>query len=361
MNQRRKKSTKRRAQPAVKDPFAEREARRYEKPIPSREAILALMSEEGGVLGQEEIAEALAIRGEQDQEALRRRLAAMTRDGQLIKNRRGGYGLSKKMDLVPGRVIGHPDGYGFLKPDAGGEDLFLPPKQMRMVLHGDRVLGMVTKVDHRGRREGAVAEVLERANQQVVGRYRSDAGIGFVVPDEARISQDVLIPPEKRGKSKDGDMVVVRIVHQPDARRQPVGEVVEVLGKRMDVNLAADIALMSHGIPSDWPEEVLDHARRVPGEVTADQRKGREDLRDLPLVTIDGADAKDFDDAVYCEPQGKGFRLIVAIADVSAYVRPESDLDLEAIRRGTSVYFPERVVPMPVSYTHLTLPTKRIV
>lgn len=346
MKKSQKKQGSGRGTPRVKDPFSEREQRRYERPIPSREAILACMAEEGGVMTHEEIAEALAIREEQDHEALRRRLAAMTRDGQIIKNRRGGYGLSRKMDLVAGRVIGHPDGFGFLKPDGAGEDLFLPPKQMRLVLHGDRVLGMVTKVDHRGRREGAVAEVLERANQQVVGRFRSDAGIGFVVPDEARISQDVLVPPQDQGKAKDGDMVVARVVHQPDARRQPVGKVVEVLGKSMDAGLAAEIALMSHGIPSEWPEEALDQARRVPGEVTPDQRKGREDLRDLPLVTIDGADAKDFDDAVYCEPTRGGYRLIVAIADVSSYVTVESPLDMEAIKRGTSVYFPERVVPM---------------
>jgi len=307
---------------------------------------MALLARGKGVLGGQAIAESLGIESERDLEALRRRLAAMTRDGQLARNRRGGYGLAVKMDLVPGRVIGHPDGFGFVHPDAGGEDLFLPPKQMRLVLHGDRVLASVTRVDRRGRREGAVAEVLERANDTVVGRFQVESGIAFVVPDEPRIHQDVMIPAGREAEARSGDMVVTRIIEQPDARRQPVGEVVEVLGVTMNARLAGDIALMSHGIPSDWPREALAQADGVAQTVSGKQRRGREDLRKLPLVTIDGADAKDFDDAVYCEPAGRGFRLIVAIADVSAYVGPDSPLDEEAQRRGTSVYLPDRVVPM---------------
>lgn len=346
MSRKGRKTTARNKRPAVEDPYAEREARRYEHPIPSREAILALLAGESGVLTREEIAERLDIQGDAEQEALHRRLRAMTRDGQLVVNRRGGYGLSSKMDLIAGRVIGHPDGFGFLQPDVGGEDLFLPPREMRRVLHGDRILASVTRVDRRGKREGAVAEVLERANDRIVGRFRSEAGIAYVIPDEPRIHQDVLIHPDSRRGANHGDMVVVRIVEQPDARRQPVGEVEEVLGGEMSARMAADIALMSHGIPSDWPQEALKQADAVLQEVSAEQRKGREDLRELPLVTIDGADAKDFDDAVWCEPAGDGFRLIVAIADVSHYVTPDSPLDLEAQRRGTSVYFPDRVVPM---------------
>lgn len=341
-----KKAKQGRKDTAVRDPHARREAARYAHPIPSREAIMALLARGKGVLSGQAIADGLGIESERDLEALRRRLVAMTRDGQLARNRRGGYGLAEKMDLMPGRVIGHPDGFGFVHPDAGGEDLFLPPKQMRLVLHGDRVLASVTRVDRRGRREGAVAEVLERANETVVGRFQVESGIAFVVPDEPRIHQDVMIPSGSEGEARSGDMVVTRIIEQPDARRQPVGEVVEVLGATMNARLAGDIALMSHGIPSDWPREALRQADAVPTAVSEKQRRGREDLRKLPLVTIDGADARDFDDAVYCEPAGKGFRLIVAIADVSAYVKPDSPLDEEAQRRGTSVYFPDRVVPM---------------
>jgi ribonuclease R len=283
---------------------------------------------------------------EVDRVALDRRLRAMTRDGQVLRNRRDGYLPVDEAQLVPGRVIGHPDGFGFLTPDEGGDDVFLTAREMRSLLHGDRALVRITGIDRRGRREGAVVEVLERRNESVVGRYFQEGGIGFVAPDSKRLNQDVLIPPENIGEARDGQIVIAAIVEQPTKRNQPIGRIVEVLGDHMAPGMEIDISMRSYGLPHEWPETVTAEAGEFPAEIPQSAATGRVDLRKLPLVTIDGEDAKDFDDAVYCEPQGKGWRLLVAIADVSAYVNPGSALDDEARNRGTSVYFPGRVIPM---------------
>lgn len=333
---------------AVADPHAEREATRYDNPIASREAILALLDAADGPLGFAAIAAAIGI-GPDDEaqvEALRRRLRAMERDGQLLCNRRGGYAPVQRIELIAGRVIGHPDGFGFLVPDAGGDDLFLGPREMRRVLHGDRLLARQSGIDRRGRPEGVVVEILERANKEVVGRYVEESGIAVVVPDNRRIHLEVLIPREGIGGATPGQIVVAEIVEQPDFHRQPIGRIREVLGDYRAPGLEVEIAIRSHGLPHVFPDPVLQAAADFGASVPAAARRGRLDVRDLPLVTIDGEDARDFDDAVYAERDGRGWRLLVAIADVSWYVRPEDVLDQEATLRGTSVYFPDRAIPM---------------
>ncbi|OGT19610.1 MAG: ribonuclease R [Gammaproteobacteria bacterium RBG_16_57_12] len=333
-------------QKSPQDPHAEREAGKYEKPIPSREHIMAVLHHQGVPLNFNKLAKALNLYEENDLDALQRRLNAMERDGQVLRNRRNGYGLMDKMDLVRGRVVGHSDGFGFLIPDEGGEDLFLSFKEMRGVLHGDRVAARVTGTDRRGRKEGAVIEVLERHNHQVVGRFALEGGIGFVVPDNKRINQDILIPPDKYRGASPGQFVVADIIEQPTRYRQPIAAISEVLGDHMAPGMEIDVAIRTYELPHEWPQDLLEEIKAFSHEVPEQAKQGREDIRSLPLVTIDGEDARDFDDAVYCEPHGKGWRLLVAIADVSAYVAPATALDQEAIKRGNSVYFPERVIPM---------------
>jgi ribonuclease R len=323
----------------------------YPTEIPSREEVLERLAEAGVPVSQEELFEQLAVRGAAEREGLDRRLAAMERDGQILRNRRGALILPDKAGLIKGKVIGHPDGFGFLKPEDGREDLFLEPRQMHKVLHGDVVLARVTGVDRRGRTEAGIVEVLERANQKVVGRLFIEHGIAFVVAENKRISQDILVMPESLDGAREGQVVVAEIVQQPTRNAEPIGRVVEVLGNYADPGMEIEIALRKHDLPYEWPRAALDEAKRLPRTVAAKDLKGRRDLRKLPFATIDGETAKDFDDAVYCEAQGKGsksraYRLWVAIADVSHYVRPGDALDREAYDRGNSVYFPRRVIPM---------------
>ncbi len=328
------------------DPWAAREAQRYEHPIKSREFILQYLTDCRQLLSLEQLANAFKLSNERDLEALSRRLSAMVRDGQLVRNRRGAYGVTKKMDLVRGRIIGHPDGFGFLVPDDGEPDIYLSHKQMRPVMHGDRVIARVMGLDRKGRREGAIVEVLESNTRELVGRFHQEGGLGFVAPSNKYFSQDVIIPPSQEVKATVGQIVVVAIVEQPSRRSQPVGRIVEVLGDHMAPGMEVEIAIRSCGLPRDWPAEVLREMDSFPTEVSEEDKAGREDISSLPLVTIDGEDARDFDDAVFCEPHGKGWRLIVAIADVSSYVLPGAALDNEALSRGNSVYFPQQVIPM---------------
>jgi ribonuclease R len=330
------------------DPHAAREAQRYDNPIISRESLIHFLSDAAGPLTVEDIAAHFELTAPDRLEALSRRLNAMLRDGQLLMNRRGGFAVAAQLDLVAGTVIAHPDGFGFLKPTdkASGDDLFLPPAEMRKVLHGDRVLASVTNVDHRGRREGAIVEVLERRISRIVGRYAERAGIGTVVPDDRRILIELLIPADARGEARDGQLVVAEMTEPPARGQPPIGRILVVLGDKLTPSKVVEMAIHGHDLPHEFAPETLQEAEQVPTEVTAEAIRGRVDLRKVPLVTIDGEDAKDFDDAVWCEPDAKGFRLIVAIADVSHYVRPGSALDDEATARGTSVYFPGFVVPM---------------
>jgi ribonuclease R len=319
---------------------------RIKASAPSREEILSLLEDHGKPLLRRQLVERLAVVSDDSREILRRRLRAMERDGQLVKNRRNAFGLPAKMDLVAGRVSAHRDGYGFVMPDDGETDLYLSPRQMRSVLHGDRVLASVIGVDARGRREGAVREILERAHDRVVGRFVEESGIALVVPDDPRINQDILIPLKDTSGARPGQIVVAEILQQPGERQPPVGQVVEILGKSGAPGMATEIAIRNFGLPFEWPAGVEKAAAAFGDSVDVSMTKGRKDLRELPLVTIDGADARDFDDAVYAQRRKNGWRLVVAIADVSSYVKPGSDLDQEAELRATSVYFPGRVIPM---------------
>ena len=330
----------------VHDPYADREASRYERPIASREAILTLLEKQGELMTIETLARALHLSAPQDLDALSRRLGAMLRDGQLIQNRRGGYGVATKLDLIRGGVIANAEGFGFLRPEEGGEDLYLSPAEMRKVLHGDRVLASVVGVDRRGRSQGAIVEVLERRSPRLVGRVVEENGLVLVAPDDRRLHQDILITPGKERGARSGQIVVVEITDQPTAQRGPMGRILSVLGERLTPSLVVEMAIASHDLPHEWPAVVLRDAAQVEPEVSAAEIAGRVDLRNVPLVTIDGEDAKDFDDAVWAEPNEHGFRLIVAIADVSHYVSPGTPLDAEAYNRSTSVYFPGFVVPM---------------
>ena len=316
---------------------------KYLVSIPERTEIIEFLQRSGVPLQLPDIAQALDVTSSDERAALSKRLKAMLRDGQLIRNRREGYGLLDKMDLVAGRVIGHADGYGFFRPEQGGEDLFLPMQQMRGVLHGDHVVVRYGGYDRRNRREAVIVEVLEHVNHLVVGRFYKEGSVAFVAPDNKRLHQDVLIPPHQRKKARSGEFVVVQITHQPDKHTQPLGKVTEVLGRAGSVDMATEIALRAYQIPYQWPDGV---SAELAGLGWKQAIKGRENLRGLPLVTIDGEEARDFDDAVYCEKQSRQWRLVVAIADVSHYVKPGTALDRVAFERGNSVYFPNRVVPM---------------
>lgn len=330
-----------------KDPFADREARNYDNPIPSREFIMHYLEELGRPASKEHLIRAFKLKNEEEKEAMRRRLLAMMRDGQLMCNRRGSYGLVDKMDLIRGRVIGHPDGYGFVVPDTGEKDLFLSDRQMRQVFHGDRVLVRERGLDRRGRREAVIVEVLERNTDRIVGRLISEGGLLFVIPDNKHITQDILIPPHQRNNAKDGQIVMVELMTPPTMRTQAIGRILEVLGEHMAPGMEIEIALRAHNLPYTWPHEVQLEIQQFAKEVPEADKQGRTDLRHLPFVTIDGEDARDFDDAVYCKPNPKGgWQLYVAIADVSHYVKPGTALDEEAANRGNSVYFPSQVIPM---------------
>jgi ribonuclease R len=342
------KSTKKLSKIRSADPELAREMNKYEYPLPSREYILQMLTEAGVPLSLLRLAEALDIAPHEAQD-FQRRLGAMARDGQVMQNRRGDWLLPDKADLIRGRVQGHADGYGFLVPDGGGADLFLSAKEMDKVLHGDRAMARVVGIDRRGRPEGKVVEVLERANRRIVGRVFCEHGVWFVVAENRRISQDILLAPlegKKALQPKAGQVVIVELIEQPSRQSQPIGRVVEVLGNYADPGMEIEIALRKHEMPFEFSPEALAETKALPDKVRKSDWKDREDLTQLPLVTIDGETAKDFDDAVYCEPQGKGFRLVVAIADVSHYVRAGGVLDQEAQERGNSVYFPRRVIPM---------------
>ena len=313
---------------------------------PERKEIIEMLEKRGRPLQRKDIVDALKVESDDSREILRRRLRAMVRDGQLIQTRRNAFGLPARMDLVKGRISAHRDGFGFVIPDDGGSDLYISSREMRKVLHGDRVLAGVTGTDRHGRREGMIADVLERANDSVVGRYVEENGIALVVPDDPRINQDVMIPLKDTAGARPGQVVVATIVTEPTARQSPVGKITEILGQSGAPGMATEIAIRSHGLPYEWPDGVEAGAEAFGDSVPEDMKTGRKDLRDLPLVTIDGADARDFDDAVFAKKQGKGWRLIVAIAEVSSYVQPGSLLDDEATHRSTSVYFPSRVIPM---------------
>ncbi|MBF3418032.1 ribonuclease R [Burkholderia pseudomallei] len=321
---------------------------KYPYPIPSREEILGVLRTSDAPLAANDIAEALSIK-RQEREGFFRRVAAMERDGQIRLDKRGHYQLTHPSNFVAGRVQGHRDGYGFVIRDDGQDDLFLPNAEMQKVMHNDRVLARIVGYDRRGRPEGHVVEVTERANKRVIGRLLNENGALIVAPEDKRISHDILVTQNAK-KAKVGQVVVVELTDFPSRHSQPLGRVCEVLGDIDDPGMEIEIAVRKYGVPHEFGAQALGEAAALPDKVRPADLRYRVDLRDVQLVTIDGEDARDFDDAVYCEPaavgRGEGFRLIVAIADVSHYVQPGSPLDADAVERSTSVYFPRRVIPM---------------
>ncbi len=262
--------------------------------------------------------------------------------------------ISGLLDEIEGTVQGHRDGHGFVSRDDGGPDIYLPPNEMRAVLHKDRVKARIVRSDRKGRPEGRVVEIVERPPQPIIGRLLHESGIWLVAPEDKRYGQDVLIPKTATGSAKPGQVVVVELVEPPALFGQPVGRVKEVLGEIDDPGMEIEIAVRKYSVPHEFSDACIALARTLPDKVLPADKQHRVDLTDVPLVTIDGEDARDFDDAVYCEPatQGRGksavtgWRLLVAIADVSHYVQTGSAIDVDAYDRATSVYFPRRVIPM---------------
>ena len=331
-----------------RDPAADREAARYEHPIASREFILDELRKAGAPLAFPALRERVASGATNETEALRRRLRAMCRDGQLLIDRRGRYALVEKLDLVRGRVRMQRSGHARLAvEDSDGKQVFIHERQARVLMDGDRVLVRLRPWEEGDEPEGVVVEILERNPALIVGRYHAEGGIAFVEPERNRLNQDIVIPPDADGGARNGDYVKVELSVAPGLHQPPVGRVVEVVGGADSSGVEADIVLEAFGIPQRFSRTALKQAAGFGATVAESDKQARVDLRSLPLVTIDGADARDFDDAVYCErrPRG-GFRLVVAIADVAHYVAPGSALDEAALERGNSVYFPDRVIPM---------------
>ena len=330
----------------LQDPNYAKELAKYDNPIPSRDFILQVIRKQNSPMSKEEIFKTLAIVNEEQQEAMRRRLRAMENDGQLVFTKRKCYALPEKLDLLKGMVIGHREGFGFLQVEGKKEDFFIPNVQMQKVMHGDYVLAQPNGFDRKGRPEVRIVRVLEANKKQIVGRFFLEQGIGYVVPDDSRITRDILIPDNARLGARMGQVVVVELHPRTAPFFQPIGKITEVLGDNMAKGMEVEIAIRKHDIPHSFPSAVEKQLKKWAEDVPEEAKRGRVDLRNLPLVTIDGEDARDFDDAVFCQKQGKGWKLWVAIADVSYYVRPKSALDTEAYNRGNSVYFPNRVVPM---------------
>ena len=332
-----------------KDPFLKREKQRYEHPLPSREWIIELLEQKGVPSKIEVLARELSIT-EEEYEFFERRLKAMARDGQVLINRRGAVCAADKLDLVKCRVEAHKDGFGFavpLTPTKDG-DFVLYERQMRGIMHGDIVTVRPAGIDRRGRREGTVLDIVERAQSKVVGRFYMDRGVAILEAEDKRLNQSIVLEPDSVAhfKPESGQVIVGEIETYPEQNRPAVAKIIEVLGDYADSGMEIEIAVRKHHLPYQFSEACAKAAKKIPDHVRKSDLKGRVDLRDLPLVTIDGETARDFDDAVFAEKIGRNYRLVVAIADVSHYVRPDDAIDTDAQERSTSVYFPRRVIPM---------------
>ena len=332
-----------------KDPFLKREKQRYEHPLPSREWIIELLEQKGVPSKIEVLARELSIT-EEEYEFFERRLKAMARDGQVLINRRGAVCAADKLDLVKCRVEAHKDGFGFavpLTPTKDG-DFVLYERQMRGIMHGDIVTVRPAGIDRKGRREGTVLDIVERAQSKVVGRFYMDRGVAILEAEDKRLNQSIVLEPDSVAhfKPESGQVIVGEIETYPEQNRPAVAKIIEVLGDYADSGMEIEIAVRKHHLPHQFSEACAKAARKIPDYVRKSDLKGRVDLRDLPLVTIDGETARDFDDAVFAEKIGRNYRLVVAIADVSHYVRPDDAIDTDAQERSTSVYFPRRVIPM---------------
>ncbi len=318
----------------------------YKHGVPGPADIMAEMERIGVPQDFKALVAAFKLKGEPQRQTLQKQLKKLVRTGQLLLNRRNEYCLLKKIDAVVGKVAAHRDGFGFLIPDAGGDDIFLPPHEMRQLLDGDRIAVALAGTDRKGRPKGSLVEILERGKSTAVGRFIAERGLCYVLETASRSQDRYVIAANDTGGAKDGQMVKVEIIAYPTNRLEAQAKVIDVLGDVDDPGMLTTMAIESFGLRDGWSEKLLAAAGRHGAEVSAKDKQGRTDLRDLPLVTIDGADARDFDDAVYAEPAGEKWRLLVAIADVSHYVHKDDALDVEARKRGTSTYFPDRVVPM---------------
>ncbi|WNO60183.1 ribonuclease R [Rheinheimera sp. MMS21-TC3] len=331
----------------VNDPHLAREQEKYENPIPSREFILQHIEKRNEPAYFEELVQELGLADDEAIFALKKRLRAMERDGQLIFTRNRRYGLVDNMDLVKGTVLGHRDGFGFLKLDQGGPDWFLPQFEMRRLLPGDKVLATAQNIKSKDKIEARIVRILDARPEPIVGRYFKDFALGVVVPEDPRITQDIVIPDGEQGAARHGQVVLVEVTKRPSKRVNAIGKITEVLGEHLAPGMEIEVAIRNHQIPHEFSNAVLEQVAVYGEEVSEQSKQGRVDLTKLGLITIDGEDARDFDDAVYAETKkGGGWRLYVAIADVSAYVQPNTALDASALERGNSVYFPDHVVPM---------------
>jgi ribonuclease R len=337
-----------------KDPHAKREAKKYEKPVASRELLLSIIEKSSPPPTYNALAKTLKYQEDHLLVGLKRRLRAMENSGQLIFNKFKQYAIPEESSLLTGKVLGHRDGFGFFAPDdpaqkdKRGKDFYISSHEMKHVFHGDVVQALlVDRTDRKGRKEVKIIDVIEPRKAPIVGRFYVDHHVCSVVPEDTKIKQEILIDPKAKLGARHGQMVVVDLVQRPTKRSLAIGHVVEVLGDHMAPGMEIDIALRAHDLPHEFSDDVKAETACISDEVEESAKLPRKDLRTLPLVTIDGDDARDFDDAVYCEPKKSGgWRLWVAIADVSYYVRHGSALDDEAISRGNSVYFPSQVIPM---------------
>jgi len=330
-----------------KDPNYSKEKEKYENPVASREFLLETLANAATALSFLEICEIVNANDEDSRIGIQRRLRAMEREGQVKFTREKKYEVQKQSELVSGRVIGHRDGFGFLKHSATEKDYFIHQAQMQTLLHDDLVEGTISGTDRRGRTEFRANRVIEPRQEPIVGRYYTEQGLGLVIPDDNRLSHEIIIPKEHTNGARQGCVVVVEIVQRPNRKTNAVGKITEVLGEHMAPGMEIEMALRNFHIPHEWPKAVSNQIKDLTEEVPESSKANRQDLRELPLITIDGEDARDFDDAVYCKPSKKGgWTLWVAIADVSSYVKPGTALDAEAQNRATSVYFPEQVIPM---------------
>lgn len=314
----------------------------------SSEILLEVLGKQGEPMATRALAEALGRGSKRGIDDTYKLLEQLEKQDKVRQIRRHRWAIPSAVQEVIGKIVGHVDGQGYVLPESGGEKIYLREHDMREVLHGDTVLVRITGRDRRKKRLGQIKDIVARGNEKIVGRFYKEQGLYFVVPQDQRIAQDVFVHAETlpNPAPENGQVVICKITRQPSKHFQPVGEISEVLGDYMAPGMEIEIAINEHQIPYEWPNDVQQEAKQFNDTVDGDQHPKRVDLRSLPLVTIDGEDARDFDDAVFCEKTTKGWRLIVAIADVSHYVTPNSALDREAWQRGNSVYFPRQVIPM---------------
>lgn len=329
------------------DPHFEREKAKYENPVASREFLLETLKSYGKPMSFMDICVSVNAQDEDSRIGIQRRLRAMEREGQVQFTKQKRYAVMQQEQLIRGKIIGHRDGFGFLRPNDNSGDLYVSGGQMQLFMHDDIVEARESGSDRKGRKEAYINRVIEPRKEPIVGRYFTEQGMGVVIPDDSRINHEIIIPPEHVNGARQGHIVVVELTQRPRRRVSPVGRIVEVLGEHMAPGMEIEMALRTFDIPHQWPKGVSRQVEKLQETVSDEAKQGRVDLRQLPLVTIDGEDARDFDDAVFCEPLDEGgWQLWVAIADVSYYVQPGESLDSEALNRGNSVYFPEQVIPM---------------